>query len=143
MEIFLDGFEEVFADINKKLVEHEDLLITNLQYIGERAVKEARLRGSYIDRTGNLRSSIGYVILKDGYPIKHSDSKQYHKGFEGLRASQKLLDQVASTYPTGITLVVCAGMEYASYVENIHGRDVLTGGKLLAQTLIHKLLTKK
>lgn len=37
-----------------------------LQRTGEEFVKIARLEGNYIDHTGNLRSSIGYVIVKDG-----------------------------------------------------------------------------
>lgn len=37
-----------------------------LQAGGERFVKYARENGSYEDRTGNLRSSIGYIIVKNG-----------------------------------------------------------------------------
>lgn len=144
MQITLKGFDSMTAEINEFFAQQEDLLIQNLQYMGEAAVKEARLHGSYIDRTGNLRSSIGYVILKDGSPIKHSAPRRYGKGgTDGQKKLQELLDRLAADYPTGITLIVCAGMEYASYVENIHGRDVLTGGRLLAQSLIGKLLAKK
>ncbi|MCL1654222.1 hypothetical protein M2T28_16480 [Elizabethkingia miricola] len=37
-----------------------------LRYVGERAVNEARLNGNYLDRTANLRNSIGYVIVVNG-----------------------------------------------------------------------------
>jgi hypothetical protein len=39
------------------------------QRIGETFVTNARLQGTYKDHTGNLRSSIGYVILKDGLQV--------------------------------------------------------------------------
>ena len=34
--------------------------------IGERCITEARDNGSYADRTGNLRNSVGYMVLLDG-----------------------------------------------------------------------------
>ena len=37
-----------------------------LQYIGEQCVKLAREKGTYNDITGNLRNSIGYVLVKNG-----------------------------------------------------------------------------
>ena len=43
-----------------------DFIIFRFGQIGEEAVKTARDSGRYNDITGNLRSSIGYVILYDG-----------------------------------------------------------------------------
>jgi len=54
----------------------ESDIIKIFQYAGEKAIKEARNalyispslfpKGDYQDQTGNLRSSIGYVITRNG-----------------------------------------------------------------------------
>ena len=52
----------------------EEKMIMVMQYTGEQFVKDARQmkksEGWFGDVTGNLRSSIGYFILKDGQIIK-------------------------------------------------------------------------
>lgn len=132
------GLDSLVLDANKQLQMSEQLILANLQYIGEQAVREARINGNYIDRTGNLRSSIGYVVLKDGKPIGHgySDTDKH----DGRQHADALLDKLAAELPKGYALVVCAGMAYASYVEDIHGRDVLTSARLLAEDLAKRLI---
>ena len=44
----------------------EERIYKLLQRAGEEFVKIARKKGNYQNHTGNLRSSIGYVIIKDG-----------------------------------------------------------------------------
>ena len=44
----------------------EDKMLVFLQAGGEKFIEVARRSGSYKDQTGNLRSSIGYIIAKDG-----------------------------------------------------------------------------
>lgn len=140
VEIRLQGIDTMFAEINEQLKAGEDLLVERLQYIGERAVKEARQNGSYTDRTGNLRSSIGYVILKDGRRIDESAPEHFGEGDEGVEKMHALLDELQSEFPKGYVLILCAGMEYASYVEDIHNLDVLTSARLLAEKLVRKLV---
>lgn len=123
------------------LEEVERQIIESLCRIGEEAVTHAKLvppeRG-FIDRTGNLRSSIGYVVCKDGKPINIA-FEAVKGGHVGVHTGQKLAMNVAKNYPEGYTLIVVAGMDYAVYVES-KGRDVLTSaeteaGKLLAREL--------
>ena len=40
-------------------------LITQLLYIGEECLKQARSGHKYLNQTGNLCSSIGYCVLVD------------------------------------------------------------------------------
>lgn len=47
----------------------EEKILKLLMAGGEKFVAIARKSGSYKDQTGNLRSSIGYVIAKDGEVI--------------------------------------------------------------------------
>ena len=108
------------------LAEVERQIIESLCRIGEEVVTLAKLvppeRG-FTDRTGNLRSSIGYVVCKDGQPLNIA--------FEAL--------QVAKDHTEGYTLIVVAGMNYAVYVES-KGRDVLTSAEKEAEKLIAREL---
>lgn len=119
--------------------------IENLEYIGERCVEIARNNGTYKDHTGNLRSSIGYVVLEDGRPVSYGKEKTFggdlagHHGEEGPGAARAFLDSLAGQYTQGLVLIVCAGMNYATYVEAVYHKDVLTSAELLAESLAKKL----
>lgn len=127
-------------NINIKISDIVRLAIYQLSYVGEMAVKIARENGNYNDITGNLRSSIGYVVLHNGRPVQSGSTRQYKNGTEGAAASQELLDKLQTKFPWGVVLVVCAGMQYAAYVEAVHHKDVLTSAELKAKRLADKLL---
>lgn len=114
------------------------VLIMTLEYVGEACVKEARDGGTYKDRTGNLRSSIGYVIVHNGQIVRRGSTQKYKDGSEGVQTTQDFLTSVAKEY-TGITLIVAAGMKYAACVE-AKGYTVLTSAELLADKLVPQLL---
>jgi len=115
---YLDGVME----------EQEKKSLLSLQYLGEEFVNKARLTGNYTDRTGNLRSSVGYIILHDG--------KAVDRNFEGRQIGkdqgQKVANEVATQYPRGWVLIGVAGMEYAAYVE-AKNYDVISGSAPGAQ----------
>ena len=127
------GLQRTARDITQHLVKQ-------LSYIGEECVKIAREKGSYNDITGNLRSSIGYVVLLDGKPVIYGAPKQYKgkngNGSNGAPAADALLKKL----PWGVVLIVCAGMNYAAYVEAVHHKDVLTSAEFKAEQLAEKLL---
>ena len=54
--------------------EYDQKAIVFLQSVGERVVKYAREHGSYTDQTGNLRHSIGYVIIQYGKVVSENFS---------------------------------------------------------------------
>ena len=120
-------------------------LIEQLAYIGEQAVKTARDAGQYQDRTGNLRSSIGYVVLQDGREVTVGAPEQFSgtdgDGSEGVATSKAMLKKLQGQYPKGLVLAVCAGMNYAVYVEAVHHLDVLTSAELIARKLADDLLS--
>ena len=72
------------AGLQAKMKDIVALLVKQLSFIGEECIRIARESGSYNDITGNLRSSIGYVVLVDGKPVVTGASKQY----SGLRAEK-------------------------------------------------------
>lgn len=132
-------------DIRKRLdaflEEVERAEIEALEKLGEECVTHAReipAEVGFTDRTGNLRSSMGYVIFKNGVAIR-SNYVQVLEGSEGVKAGQQLAEQVGSG-TRGIVLVVTAGMNYATYVE-AKGRDVLASAELLAQRKLPKILS--
>lgn len=122
-------------------------LIHKLEWIGLEAVNIARERGSYHDLSGNLRSSIDYVILNDGKVVAQGESKRFSgkagDGTRGEAEGQALLRRLVAEYPKGIVLILCAGMEYAAFVENVRHKDVLTSAKHLAESLFKKLIGNK
>lgn len=141
IKMFANGWiDKVTADIDKEVKQMTDSIIETLEYIGEKAVTIARDRGNYNNITGNLRSSIGYVVLHDGEPVRQGNQEVYKDGGEGSKVAEELLTRVSSEYPQGIVLIVCAGMKYASYVEDIHGRDVLTSARLETEETANRML---
>lgn len=123
-----------------------DFLVKKMCEVGESCIKVARETGDYEDITGNLRSSIGYIVLSNGTvkmygaPVQKAGKKG--DGSEGFAVGNKLLERIVGDYPYGVVLVLCAGMEYAAFVENVHGKHVLIDAELEAQRLIQKLLGK-
>lgn len=127
----------------KKLIE---FLVQQLSDIGEACVKIARERGDYNNITGNLRSSISYIVMNDGEIKVHGASKQYAgksgSGATGVAEGEALLQRLKAKFPWGVVLIVCAGMEYAAFVENVRGKHVLIDAELEAERLFEELLGK-
>lgn len=135
---FKGNIDETFRAF---LAEVERQIIESLCRVGEEAAKLAKLippeRG-FNDQTGNLRSSIGYVVVKDGKPVNVSFGA-VKGGHAGVNEGQRLALQVGSNYTDGYALVVVAGMNYAVHVES-KGRDVLTSAEKFAEKEIAKEL---
>ena len=97
----------------------EDKTLVLLQAGGEKFIEVARRSGSYKDQTGNLRSSIGYIIAKDGEVVKEN-FKESDKGTDkttGKYKGRRLAEEVSLSHTGGYILVGVAGMEYAAAVE--------------------------
>jgi hypothetical protein len=116
----------------------EQAIITHLRYVGERCINEARDAGSYRDQTGNLRSSIGYVVVKDGNIVQMSSFNKVKNGEQGASEGGEFAKQLIGQFPKGICLIVVAGMKYAKYVSA--RRNVLDSSELLAERLVPDIL---
>lgn len=127
-------------------------LLDKLVYVGESAVKEARERGRYKDRTGNLRSSIGYAVLDNGKVFRQSSfdvargvweddkgRKHPYSGDAGSSEGREFLHTLISEHSTGLVLILVAGMNYAAYVE-AKNLNVLDSAEQLAERLLPQLL---
>ena len=119
-------------------------LIEIMAYVGDEAVKEAKLLkkkdGGFDDVSGNLRSSIGYTILRDGEVVKEGFSGNP----EGIDAAIKVLQNVPRI--AGLQLILVAGMDYASYLES-KGFNVITAQGDMAvvdlESMFRKYVAKK
>lgn len=114
-------------------------IVYNLCAVGELVLNAARLTNSYKDQTGNLRSSIGYVVAVDGEIVQMSSFDTVKEGREGSRGGKEYAMQLVRDFPHGIVLIVVAGMNYASYV-SAKGYDVLDSSELLADKLVPQML---
>lgn len=113
--------------------------------VGEQCIIEAKNNGSYIDQTGNLRSSIGYAVLFDGQVIQSGTMGKIKgrigEGDEGVSEGLAFLEQrIRKARKKGVRLIVTAGMNYAEYVE-AKGRVVLSSAEQMAPALVKQFLT--
>lgn len=147
------GFKPLFtkADIRKemdrKLQAIEKAIISRLEFVGLEFVKMAREKtakgGGFNDITGNLRSSIGFTVLKNGKTIVENFENS-HGGFDkatGLREGRKYIRELKNDFGNGYALIVVAGMDYAASVENLHHKDVITGSSLRAETMLKQAMS--
>lgn len=125
---------EVRKALEKKLVLIEKSVVRRLQYLGEMCVNEARQSGSYRDFSGNLRNSVGYVVIANGKIVFSSLSK---KGAQNVTPT--LVAEATARHSSSYALVIVAGMNYASYVE-AKGRVVLASAEKFAEKEMPKLL---
>ena len=131
----IPGFSQ--ANINRRIdkwvVSIEQRIIWTLAMVGESFVNDARSTQTYQDQTGNLRSSIGYIIAKDGVIIQENVEGKA----EGVAQARNIAREVLRDNSKGFILIVVAGMEYACAVES-KGYDVITGSIPAAKALLKK-----
>ena len=116
-------------------------VVRRLSHIGEQVINAARSTKSYKDQTGNLRSSIGYVIAVDGRVVEVSSFEVVKDGHEGSKGGKEYALQKISEFPRGIVLLIVAGMTYAQHVSD-RGLEVLEPAELLARKLVPQMLKK-
>ena len=131
--------EEIERELMGNVERIKQAVIYNLQVIGEKCVNEARMKGSYKDQTGNLRSSTGYVLIVDGEIISESAFDVVMNGQQGAQEGKTFAESLVKEHPTGIALIVVAGKNYAEYVA-AKGYDVLDSAELLGEQLVQKMV---
>jgi hypothetical protein len=161
--------QQLNALVGQKLSRFNDAVVLRFIRIGENFVNDARTNHTYTDRTGNLTSSIGYIILKDGVQLVENfldkpgpelnelpeAQKKALSGFTGKTAeilkadlqkklvgkdlAKKVAEDLAAKYSTGYVLICVAGMDYAASVES-KGYDVITSSAITAKDELPKQL---
>lgn len=151
------AMDAVTAELTKGVQNVHARIIRDLSIAGEKAVEKARLivtanggGGSvlppYTVQTGNLVSSTGYAIVHDGQIVSMSSFQAVPgpkgDGQEGSATGKAYVKELAMRYTKGYALILVAGMEYASYVQELHHRDVLVSGSLVAEQLVREIQDK-
>lgn len=136
---------EINAAIQAEIERADMLTIRALSLLGEMCVIEAKDRpqeSSWYDQSGNLRSSIGYVIVRDGKIVTYSEFNQVKQGSDGVKEGKELAKELAKKYTSGYALIVVAGMNYAELVEAMESKNVLASAELFARQEIPKMMAK-
>lgn len=151
------AMDAVTAELTKGVQNVHARIIRDLAIAGEKAVEKARLivtanggGGSvlppYTVQTGNLVSSTGYAIVHDGQIVTMSSFQAVPgpkgDGQEGSATGKAYVKELAMRYTKGYALILVAGMEYASYVQELYHRDVLVSGSLVAEQLVSEIQDK-
>lgn len=122
----------IMKGVNSQIQRMEEYILNELNYVGLEFVRNARIKADFTDRTGNLRSSIGYIILKNG-KIVSENFEDADQGTDKATGKAKGLEFAFENNEAfiGYALIVVAGMQYAVFVES-KGYDVITGSSLIA-----------
>ena len=122
---------EIGKYLQGELAKRRQAIVHSLRHLGQKCINEARDNGSYSDQSGNLRASIGYVIMSDGKPL---GAPVISGGTpEGEAKSRQTLEQVSSeTTEQGLVLIVVEAK----------GKNVLTSARLLAEEQVPIILNK-
>lgn len=137
--------DEVHDKLMKEAERVERLIIRALSSLGAQCVTRVRDRGgekSWYDQSGNLRSSVGYVIAHNGSIVQYSDFNQVKQGSEGVKVGKDLAEEIVKRYLNDYVLVIVAGMNYAEKVEAMDNKDVLASTELWATEQVPKMLEK-
>lgn len=127
---------------NKILSQKRNVVRQAFLMAGEDAVTYARdTVNTYLDQTGNLRSSIGFTLAENGVITQSSSFEQIppknpHKNDVydgGERGREKSLQIVSENKTSDFILALVAGMKYAYYVERRFNLDVLSGAGLVME----------
>lgn len=123
-------------EIDQSILSIETGLVDLLVKVGKICLEDMEKNRGYINVSGNLSDSRGFVVVKNKSIVYQSD----FKGTEGGQKGKSLASERASQ-SNGISLIVVAGMEYAEHVEAI-GKNVYTSAELIAETVVPKLLNQ-
>ncbi len=129
------------AFLRRAAAKIQENVLKALSKLGDESVARIRNRSakeSWIDHTGNLRSSIGFAVYEQGVKFMESAFAQVLSGSDGSAKGKKMINDLAKEYSKVFALVVVAGMEYAGEVEALESKDVLTSTRLWATSVVEQ-----
>jgi hypothetical protein len=139
MALRLKNKQQLSRFIKDQAFRIEKALIFQLEYLVAELQNHAKDNAGYTDQTANLKSSIGGVVLKDGKPVTY-------RGFvgteDGTRSGLEFINSLIDEFQSGYAILIVAGMEYATYVEDIHNLNVLKKTELELERELPKLIRR-
>lgn len=126
---------EFKSALNLAIERQKAVVLRTFLYCAEEITNAARSTDSYQDQTGNLRSSIGTIVVMDGRIVREYGFVKVLNGAQGAAEGKEFAHSLVSKFPKGIVIIAVAGKEYASYVAD-KGYDVLDSAEELAKKLV-------
>ena len=124
------------SGIDKLFKAYDDAYYNTLSSVGREATRNARITGTYQNRTGNLRNANGGCVVRDGRIVDMwVETDGFHP--EAVKNTENLL--IYSEKPRD-GLYLANGMFYTSYVESKNYEVILTHGLLFAERRLKKIL---
>lgn len=124
------------SGIDKLIKDYNDAYYNTLSSVGREATRNARITGTYQNRTGNLRNANGGCVVRDGRIVDMwVETDGFHP--EAVKNTENLL--IYSEKPRD-GLYLANGMFYTSYVESKNYEVILTHGLLFAERRLKKIL---
>lgn len=128
------ALEQLKKHIEAELERQQNALVNQLGYIGEDAINQQKQVSKdlgFEDQTGNLRSSYGFRLVKNGKLVSEDGFEQIlPTATEGVKKGKDFAKEIAGSAKEHTTLVLVAGMEYAGAVAS-KGRDVLDTAEIV------------
>lgn len=134
LEIQKKELEQVFE---KFKIKAEERIVAQLTEIGKKSVEIARnlpnQGKTYHNRTGKLRDSIGFAVLKNGNIVAED--------FVDPIGRSAVMNRAGESYD-GFRLLIVAGAEYATDV-HVRGYDVLDSALINAEKQFQDWINKQ
>lgn len=131
-------FEEESRDIDTDAIEL-------LSRLGDGCLKESREKSqidTFIDHSGDLRSSIGCAIAHNGNIVKILGFDVVLNGHNGAAKGKALAIEIAKQHSDEYVLAVVAGEDYAVFVEALENKAVITDAELFVVQELPSLLNQ-
>ena len=138
MGIKVSGIEGIIKQLKEDIQKKREEVAAELSIVGEKVVNGI-LNGetsSWNDQSGNLRSSVGYIVTIDGQIESEGGFRRFADADEGPSKGKAYARTLAPQYSEGVALIIVAGMEYAAYVEAMENKTVLAQGEIETKRLI-------
>lgn len=142
MAIRMTTAEDAIVSYMQRVQQHiKKAILSALGQLGNECVEKIRERPaqeSWVNRSGNLRSSIEFGAYDKGVLVLSSNFTVVMNGTKGATNAKKMIAELANEYAKVFSMAVVAAMDYASDVEAIESKDVLESARIWASSVIEK-----
>ena len=132
--------DKAINDLKKSIKVLENKIMDSLTIVAEELMIDANIHKGYDNKSGNLSSSIGCGIIKNGSILRIVG---FNGSTEGKIKGIKFLNDTVLGLSKNVNyqIVMIAGMYYSTYVENM-GYNVLSITEINAKTIMMRELKK-
>lgn len=148
MGVRIEGYDGMMRYLERGTQRIVEAYLKDLAALGDKAVADIREKSQeegFRDSTGNLRSSIGYIVVKDGRILlrggfeRVDGPRRAETSVDGSQEGLNYAERLARNYPKGYALIVVAGMDYAAFLQDVEDKDVLASGEIFLNKEVKRL----